>query len=125
MSIRVYGSEQNPAVDVFLYRCSNSSGASLIASGGGFMITDGDGRRAIQLKVSTTTKAESRESIGRSALIPFGRAQNPMLAPKPLHYEIPMAGDRTCFARHRRRLIPVSSRSMFSHQVLPVVGEFQ
>lgn len=36
-----------------------------------------------------------------------------------LHYEIPMAGDRSLFARHHRSLIQVSSRSKFSVQILP------
>jgi len=35
-----------------------------------------------------------------------------------LHYEIPMAGDRSIFARHQRRLIHVSSRSLFSRQAI-------
>jgi hypothetical protein len=32
----------------------------------------------------------------------------------PLHYEIPHAGDRTPYARSRRRLITISSRVLFS-----------
>jgi hypothetical protein len=118
MSIRVYGSEQNPAVAHFLYRCSGSSGANMVATGSGVVIVDGDGRRAIQLILAPIRK---QESVGRSNLIPFGRSPSPWCAPKPLHYEIPMAGDRTCFARHRRKLISVSCRSFFRHQVLPGV----
>jgi hypothetical protein len=122
MSIRVYGSQQNPAVDHFLYRCSSSSGVQVIASGRGIEVMDGDGRRAIQLiqGADTCTDARIKESVGLSALIPFARVLNPMLAPQKLHYEIPHAGDRGCFARHHRRFIRVSSRSLFRHQVLPV-----
>jgi hypothetical protein len=36
-----------------------------------------------------------------------------------LHYEIPMAGDRSIFARHRRKLLHPSSRSLFNTQILP------
>jgi hypothetical protein len=37
-----------------------------------------------------------------------------------LHYEMPMAGDRSAFARSRRHVISVSSRSLFNAQILPV-----
>jgi hypothetical protein len=123
MSIRVYGVDQNPAIDRFLYRCSCSSGESSISTGNAKLITDGDGRRAIQLLPAQEISAwpgTSDGSLGIGNLIPFGRSQNPLLAPQKLHYEIPHAGERTCFARHRRRAIHVSSRSLFSHQVLPL-----
>jgi hypothetical protein len=124
MSIRVYGAEQDPAQSIFLYRCSNTSGANILASKRGRLVIDGTGRRAVQLLdgADTCDDALAKESIGLSALIPFGRVLNPMLAPQPLHYEIPHAGDGTCFARHRRRRIQVSSRSKFSRQVLPAAS---
>jgi hypothetical protein len=123
MSIRVYGADANPAIDQFLYRCSSSSGANILASGRGKLIVDDRGKHAVQLLAGAHTcdDALAHESIGLSALIPFGRVLNPMLAPQPLHYEIPHAGDGTCFARHRRRKIQVSSRSLFSRQLLPAV----
>jgi hypothetical protein len=127
MSIRVYGSDQDPAVGIFLYRCSNSSGTNIVTSGRGRFIKftiDGTERRAVQLLegAEACDDALAKESIGLSALIPFGRVLNPMLAPQPLLYEIPHAGDRTCFARHRRHKIRVSSRSRFSRQVLPAAA---
>jgi hypothetical protein len=56
--------------------------------------------------------------LGRGNILPFARIRN---YGDLLHYEIPMAGDRTCFARHRRRVIRVSSRSLFSKQILPFI----
>lgn len=116
MSIRVYGADQNPAVDHFLYRCSCSSGASILSSKRGRPIVDRDGRRAVQLLAGADTcnDAMTKELVGLNNLIPFGRVLNPMLAPQKLHYEIPMAGDRSIFARHRRPAITVSGRAVFS-----------
>lgn len=57
--------------------------------------------------------------LGVGNLLPFSKATNPMLAPQKLHYATPMAGDRTCFARHRRHLIQVSGRSLWSVQLIP------
>jgi hypothetical protein len=45
--------------------------------------------------------------MGVGNLLPFAKAHS---LGDPLHYEMPMAGDRTCFARHRRRRIRVSGR---------------
>lgn len=49
--------------------------------------------------------------IGIGNVLPFARAHN---YGDKLHYEMPMAGDRTVFARHRRREISVSTRVLFS-----------
>lgn len=46
--------------------------------------------------------------IGVGNVLPFAKAHN---YGDKLHYEIPHAGDRGCFARHRRRMIRVSARS--------------
>jgi hypothetical protein len=46
--------------------------------------------------------------LGVGNAIPFARLHN---YGDKLHYEIPMAGDRGAFARHRRKLIRVSARS--------------
>ena len=123
MSIRVYGASQDSASARFLYRCSNTSGADIIRQGRGISIVAGDGRPAVQLLegADTCDDALAKESIGLNALIPFGRVLNPMIAPQKLHYEIPHAGDRTCFARHRRHSIRVSSRSLFSLQLIQPV----
>lgn len=118
----MYGADQNPAIDDFLYRCSCSSAAGIIADRRGFSVIDGDGRRAVQLfeGADTCADATTKQSVGLSALVPFARVLNPMIAPQKLHYEVPMAGDRSIFARHRRRKISVSSRSVFNLQILPV-----
>jgi hypothetical protein len=55
--------------------------------------------------------------IGVGNLIPFVK---PHSSGDRLHYEIPHAGDRSIFARHRRRLIRVSSRNLFSKQLIAV-----
>jgi hypothetical protein len=61
--------------------------------------------------------------LGTGNLLPFGdRRSNPLIPPSKTHYEVPMAGDRTTFARHRRHLIHVSSRSLFRVQALPVTA---
>jgi hypothetical protein len=49
--------------------------------------------------------------IGVGNLLPFSKAHN---YGDKLHYEMPMAGDRTAYARHRRKEIHVSSRVLFS-----------
>jgi|GEM_PF-6578026 len=114
MSIRVYGWQKNPAVDHYCYRLSDCRGQHLLETLAAIEILDGDGRRAIQLLAPREVQIEQTPGIGN--LIPFGRLRNPLLTPDKLHYEIPMAGDRTCRARHRRRRIRVSCRSKFSKQ---------
>jgi hypothetical protein len=49
--------------------------------------------------------------LGIGNVLPFAKAHN---YGDKLHYEMPMAGDKTAFARSRRREISVSSRSAFS-----------
>jgi hypothetical protein len=56
--------------------------------------------------------------LGRGNVLPFSRATNPMLAPQKLHYEMPMAGDRSIFARHRRSLIKASPLGRTGRAVL-------
>lgn len=52
--------------------------------------------------------------MGIGNLLPFARgAVGNWTAPEKLHYETPMAGHRTCFARHRRHIIRVSGKSQF------------
>lgn len=59
--------------------------------------------------------------LGIGNLLPFAKPRN---QGDKLHYATPMAGDRTCFSRHRRRLIHVSHRSLFSVQILPKVPAY-
>jgi hypothetical protein len=56
--------------------------------------------------------------LGIGNLLPFARPHN---YGEKLHYEIPHAGDRSCFARHRPRHVRVSSRNLFSKQPIPAV----
>lgn len=49
MSIRVYHRDSNPAIDPFSYRCSNSSGKSIVNRAEGEYIQLPDGRTAVQL----------------------------------------------------------------------------
>ncbi len=51
--------------------------------------------------------------LGVGNVLPFAKPQN---YGDRLHYEIPMAGDRGAFARHRPRNIQVSSRNLFARQ---------
>ena len=55
--------------------------------------------------------------LGVGNLLPFSK---PHCYGDKLHYETPMAGDRSIFARHHRKLLHPSSRSFFRHQILPV-----
>jgi hypothetical protein len=49
--------------------------------------------------------------LGCGNLLPFGdRRANPLIPPHAMHYEMPHAGDRGTFARHRRKRIRVSGR---------------
>lgn len=56
--------------------------------------------------------------LGVGNLLPFSRSRNPLLPPGSLHYEVPHAGDRGLFARHRRKRIRVSGRNLFAQQKL-------
>jgi hypothetical protein len=56
--------------------------------------------------------------LGIGNLLPFARPHN---YGEKLHYEIPHAGDRSCFARHRPRHVRVSSRNLFGKQPIPAV----
>lgn len=111
MSTRVYGWDQNPVADRFVYRCSNSSADNAVLYGIAFAIVDGDGRKAIQLHEPDLVTRWSREiSVGMvssGTVLAFIRTH---CQGDKLHYEIPHAGDRGLVARHRRTLIRVSSR---------------
>lgn len=98
----MYGWDQNPAVDQRLYRCSNSSAAEAIRKGEAKPVIDGDGRRAIQLL--------ERVEFSLPEAVKLGYAISPEWYLKvikthnqgdKLHYEMPMAGDRSLFSRHR------------------------
>lgn len=97
------------------YRCSETSAGDALAAGRAVPVVDGDGRLSIQLvDARQCAEVAAHESIGRSNILPFTRGSNPLLAPDKFHYEIPRAGDRGIFARHRRRRIRVSGRSQFA-----------
>jgi hypothetical protein len=49
--------------------------------------------------------------LGTGNVLPFAKVHN---YGDKLHYQIPMAGDKTAFARSRSRNIQVSSRVLFS-----------
>jgi hypothetical protein len=104
MSIRVYGWNQNPAIDQRLYRCSNLSAVEALRKGQARSITDGDGRRAIQLteriEFSFSEAAKLGYVVSPGAVLKFIKTHN---QGDKLHYEIPMAGDRSVLARHRPR----------------------
>jgi hypothetical protein len=123
MSRRVYGAANNPLVDHFLYKCSETSAADALAAGRAKQIVDGEGRNAIQLTEGSPAHdaVEVMESVDLSAPIP-ARVLNPLVAPEKLPYEIPHAGDRSIFARHHRSLIRVSSRNLFNGQIEQQVG---
>jgi len=56
--------------------------------GKGYFVSHG---RLFQLIVVVVH--ELRELLGQGNLIPFGKVQNKMLKPKPIHYPIPALGD--------------------------------
>jgi hypothetical protein len=90
MSIRVYGGRQNPAVDPFLYRCSNSSGEFTVSSGRGKFITAPDGRLAVQLLSGVKTM---RERARRNPIKVFARVIDKLTHPPRLHYPVPAVAD--------------------------------
>lgn len=53
----MYGWDQNPAVDRFSYRCSDSSALDSVVAGTADYITDGEGRRAIQKRPTVSQRA--------------------------------------------------------------------
>jgi hypothetical protein len=102
MSTRVYGWDQNPIVDQRLYRCSNSSAAEALRKGEAVAIIDGEGRRAIQLCERVEFSLPEAAKLGY-VVSPdwYLRVIKTRSEGDKLHYEIPMAGDRGSFARHR------------------------
>jgi hypothetical protein len=118
MSTSVYSWDSNPAVDRRLYPISTRRAEQEVVDGISKFVQLANGRLAIQRLPPEELEDNSSvsESIGIGNLVPFGVVHHRMIAPKPLHYEVPMAGDRTVFARHRRRRILVSSRNLFSRQ---------
>lgn len=61
-------------------------------------------------RVSAKAKQLWDGPFGIGNLLPFFKAQNPLMAPEKLHYQVPQAGDAGVCARHRRHLIQVSVR---------------
>jgi len=124
MATSVYSWDANPAVDRRLYPISNKRAQQEVLAGFSRYILLESGRTAIQrlppkvIPINCDAMVAA-ECVGMSALIPFARVLNPMIAPAKLHYEIPHAGDRSVFARHRRSQISVSSRSLFNKQLVP------
>ncbi len=73
---------------------------------------DQDGKIFLFFKsIVTSAKRAWDGPLGIGNLIPFARLKN---EGDKLHYETPMAGDKTAFARSRRREISVSHRALFS-----------
>jgi hypothetical protein len=68
------------------------------------MVIDGDGREAIQLRYSLASEALREAGLGIAvsarSILAFIKTHN---QGDKLHYEIPMAGDGSAFARHRPR----------------------
>ncbi len=62
-------------------------------------------------KIEDKKKSFLDGPLGVGNLLPFAKAHN---YGDKLHYEMPMAGDKTAFARSRRKSISVSSRVLFS-----------
>lgn len=102
MSTRVYGRDQNPAVDQRLYRCSNTSALEAIRKGDARPIIDGEGRHAIQLVERVEFSLPEAAKLG-FVISPdwYLKVIKTRSEGDKLHYEIPMAGDRGAFARHR------------------------
>jgi len=71
-----------------------------------------DNGQAFQFNV---LKEDLPLSVGN--MLPFSK---PHCYGDKLHYETPHAGDRSIWARHYRKLIHPSSRSLFNHQALPM-----
>ena len=73
---------------------------------------DQDGRIFLFFKaIVNAAKNIWNGPLGIGNLLPFSRLKN---RGDKLHYETPMAGDKTAFARSRTREIHVSTRAMFS-----------
>jgi hypothetical protein len=125
MSRRVYGWDANPLVDRFAYRCSNSSAQAALADDIAFEITDGEGRRAIQLYEPEDTFGIYEPILAvRTSANTILRFIKTHCQGDKLHYEIPHAGDRSTRARHHRRRIRPSHRTPDEIWVLQAVAAF-
>lgn len=111
MYFNVYDWDSIPGADRRLYSLSRKRAQELVLSGAAKFLALPDGRRVIQ-KLPPIEMQLERVGFNEKNLIAFGRGPLGIWqAPDKLHYEIPRAGDRTIFARHRRRLVRVSSRN--------------
>ena len=113
MRFPVFSASVNPAIDLPLLRKKRSYVVALLTNGTAVLIDPKNFKAGVQLLAKPRPESIV-ESIGLSNLIPFSRTQNRLLKPDSINYPIPMSGDRTCFARHRRLLIRVSGRSQFA-----------
>jgi len=127
MSRRVYGWDQNPVVDHYAYRCSNTSAKMAVVDGLALEVMDGEGREGIQLLEPTPIERELQaisaggQRVTASAILLFIKTH---CDGANLHYEIPMAGDKGMrryglFWRDKRlrsHVIRVSHRNLFATQ---------
>jgi len=132
MSRRVYGWDQNPSTDRFVYRCSNTSAQAAILDGFAEEIVDGDGRVAIRLRAPSqggVLGGSGAYALSASIILQFIRTH---CQGSRLNYEMPMAGDRGMrryglFQRRNERgavqlrshTINVSSRNLFARNPRP------
>ena len=126
MSLSVYSWDSNPVIDRRLYPLSTRRAEEEVLAGISKLIKLPNGRNAIQRLPPEEIEDNSAigESIGIGNLVPFGMVHSHLIKPKPLHYEVPHAGDRSVVARHRRRAIRVSSRNLFSRQRFALAAQF-
>lgn len=120
MRMNVYEWDAIPGVSRRLYPLSAHRAEQFVSDGHARFVTLPSGRRAIQKRAPSRGIDQGNGAVGCGNLIPFG---SPRTTGDPFHYEIPHAGDRSCFARHRRKLIHVSGRPRFNTQILPMARQ--
>jgi hypothetical protein len=111
MRMNVYDWDATPGVSRRLYPLSAKRAEEWVTEGGAKFVLLPNGRRAVQ-KLPPIELAFERVSLSNKNLVAFGRGPLGIwIAPDKLHYETPHAGDRGCFARHRRKLLHPSHRN--------------
>lgn len=93
MSTRVYGWDQNPAVDFRKFKCSNSSADDMLASGRAQEVEDGKSGRAVQqfYQAPRESALSTFERLAQeSGLLPPVEVRGVyFVPPKPMPWQMP------------------------------------
>jgi|SRR5712692_10363335 len=129
--MRVYGWDQDPAVDRFSFRLSDARAHELGETGGAVVVIDGDGREALQL-VPPKEIAYPLDTAAGGNVIPFSRIETSTITrccARPRPPERASLGGGECQNAHPNRSQTISSKASSGpgakvHAGPDLVGDF-